>query len=201
MAAVKDLIDPIFDLLERMGAVRYGLEPVSQLDHALQCAWLAEQEDAPASLIAAALMHDMGHLLDGAIATKVLPSIDRRHEELGAYYLKLLFKDCVARPVALPVEAKRYLCHAEPDYVAALSAGSITSLELQGGPFDATAASAFLDKPFAVEAVRLRRWDDKSKRPGRATPDLEHFRPFMTESLRASEQSRKPGNGHSMRVV
>ena len=89
----------------------------------------------------------------------------------------------VTLPVARHVAAKRYLCAVEPEYFDGLSAGSKRSLELQEGPFDAEAASAFIACPGGAEAVRLRRWDDKAKIRGFETPALEAFRPHLENCL------------------
>lgn len=175
-------IDTLFGLLTRMGAVRYGSEPVSQLNHALQCASLAEREGAPSSLIAAALLHDVGHLTaddEGA----ALSGIDARHEVGGSGYLAVWFGAHVTRPVRLHVDAKRYLCATESSYFGGLSAASVRSLGLQGGPFEAAAARRFIAQPQAEEAVRLRRWDDGAKVAGAATPPLAHFRLYLEEAL------------------
>lgn len=163
------------EALERLYAERAGAaygEGVSQLEHALQCAVLAEAEGAPPSLIAAALLHDVGHLYEdepGAL------EVDRRHEITGAQALKGLFGEAVRAPIALHVAAKRWLCFAEPGYVETLSPASRRSLELQGGVFDAAKARAFERQPHWREAVAVRRWDDlgKSAEPsGRAFADF-----------------------------
>ena len=59
------------------------------------------------------------------------------------------------------------------------------SLEIQGGgPFTAAQAAAFRALPYADEAVRMRRWDDLAKVPGRRTPDLQHYRAaLLTASI------------------
>lgn len=179
-----DAVDTLFDLLERMGAVRYGSEAVSQLDHALQCAVLAERDGASAFLVVAALLHDIGHLTaddEGA----ALKGIDARHEVAGSGYLAGWFGAEVTRPVRLHVDAKRYLCAVEQDYFAGLSPASVRSLALQGGPFAGDEARRFIAQPLAAEAVRLRRWDDGAKVPGAATPPLAHYRPFVEQALAA----------------
>jgi len=81
----------------------------------------------------------------------------------------------VLEPIRLHVDAKRYLCATEPSYWAALSEGSQRSLELQGGPFSEAELQSFIAQPFAEEAVRLRRYDDLAKVPGKATPDFKYF--------------------------
>jgi predicted HD phosphohydrolase len=154
---------PDLEALERLYAARAGAaygEGVSQLEHALQCAVLAEAEGAPPSLIVASLLHDVGHLYeDEADALE----IDHRHEITGTQALKGLFGEEVRAPIALHVAAKRWLCFAEPGYFDTLSPASKLTLELQGGVFDAANARAFERQPHWREAVAVRRYDDLGK--------------------------------------
>ncbi|WP_454765520.1 phosphonate degradation HD-domain oxygenase [Cupriavidus campinensis] len=152
------------------GTAWYGGEAISQTAHALQCAQLAEQAGEPAPLIVAALLHDVGHLMLAESSTT-----DMRHQEAAAQALAGLFGDDVTEPVRLHVAAKRYLCAADPAYFATLSPASVHSLALQGGPYDAAQASAFIASPHAEAAVRLRRYDDLAKVVDLPTPALEHY--------------------------
>lgn len=177
-------IDSLLRTLEIEGAARYGMEPINQLEHALQTAHQAEQEDAGAALITAALLHDIGHLIHklGVAAER---GIDDRHELLGEKLLRRWFEDDVVSAVALHVDAKRYLCRAEPGYFDRLSAGSVRSLELQGGPFNEPEARDFIRQPGGTDAVRLRRWDEGAKVEGLETPPLSHFRPYVEAVYRS----------------
>jgi [1-hydroxy-2-(trimethylamino)ethyl]phosphonate dioxygenase len=177
------LVDQLIELLRTKGARQYGGERVSQCEHALQTAALAEQEKAPPALIAAALLHDIGHLLHEEGERPALRGIDDRHEEIGARHLSPAFGWAVAEPVRLHVPAKRYLCTADPGYFARLSPGSVRSLALQGGPFTPCEAAAFRALPFAEYAIRVRRWDEAAKVPGLATPDLERYRVALGSAL------------------
>src|SRR5215470_2131 len=171
-----DAIDQIFERFERHGGADYGSERVRQLEHALQCAALAETEGAEASLITAALLHDIGHLLHDLGERPAARGIDDRHELRGREWLGRWFGEAVTEPVRHPVDAKRYLTASAPGYFATLSPASVRSLELQGGPFTAELGASFIGLPYAPDAVRLRRWDEAAKAPGRATPDLAYFR-------------------------
>ena len=154
-----DQIEALIELFENKGTAQYGREAVSQADHALQAAGLAEAEGAAPSLVAAALLHDVGHLL----AKDRDADMDDRHEQIGWGYLKSQFGAAVAEPVRLHVPAKRYLCAIEPDYFSILSPASVRSLELQGGRLTAEEAAVFETHPYAADAVRVRRWDDRAK--------------------------------------
>lgn len=162
-------------LFERSGGNQYSGEPVSQLEHALQCAQLAEQAGASAELITACLLHDLGHLANDLGATPTLRGVDDKHQYHGARALKAVFPESVRNPVLLHVDAKRYLCATESGYWESLSEDSKRSLELQGGTFSAKTAAKFIAQPYAQDAVKLRRWDDLAKVAGIATPDLAYY--------------------------
>jgi [1-hydroxy-2-(trimethylamino)ethyl]phosphonate dioxygenase len=180
-----DPIDQIFERFELHGAKDYGSDRVRQLEHALQCAALAEEEGAAAPLITAALLHDIGHLIHDLGVSPAARGIDDRHEVLGQEWLTQWFGAAVTEPVRLHVPAKRYLTATDPGYFATLSFGSVRSLELQGGPFSAEEAADFIEQPYAAEAVQLRRWDEAAKEPAKVTPDLAHFRRYIEVSLSA----------------
>jgi phosphonate degradation associated HDIG domain protein len=177
-------VEAVLDVLGgEAGAAHYG-EGVSQREHAAQAAWLAERAGAPAVLIAAALLHDIGHLLHGLPEDIAAQGIDGHHEDVGAAWLDRHFLPAAVAPVRLHVAAKRYLVATEPGYAAALSPASTRSLALQGGPMDAAECRAFRARPGAAEAVALRRWDDAAKEVGLATPPLSRWRPHLCAALR-----------------
>lgn len=178
------------DILERIdhwfalqGASSYEgqrRESVSALSHALQCAQLAEDAHAEAPLVAAALLHDIGHFV--AIADLGdMDDIDDVHELRGVAVLVHDFPPAVVEPIRLHVAAKRYLTATEPAYARSLSPASVHSLAQQGGPFRGAEIGRFEVQPFAEDAVRLRRWDDLAKRPGWQTPDLAYYLALVDE--------------------
>ena len=180
-------LDDIGLLFERHGHTQYTGEPVTQLEHALQSAALAEAGNAPHSLIVASLLHDLGHMLEGhtlAHDTPTLAGIDDLHQYRILPFLRPLFGDDVLAPIAMHVDAKRYLCATDQAYFSLLSDDSVRSLKLQGGVFDEAAAQAFIARPYAADAVRLRRWDDQAKQQGLATPDYRHFTRYYPHCLR-----------------
>jgi [1-hydroxy-2-(trimethylamino)ethyl]phosphonate dioxygenase len=164
----------VMRLMRYRGSAAYLGEPVSQLEHALQAAWLATQAGSPAMLVAAALLHDIGHLLPDPEHGGD-EGVDTPHEEIGHQWLLARFGPAVAEPVRLHVAAKRYLCGVDPEYRAALSPTSVRSRALQGGPFSVEQAREFEGLCWHRDAVQLRRWDDAAKQPGLAVPPLEEY--------------------------
>jgi len=182
MILVNDASDAI-SLLRRHGGIWYGQESVTQLQHACQCAHLAERDAAPPHLVIAALLHDLGHLVHELGEDAAVRGIDDGHEVAGAHLLTQFFGSRVATPVRLHVAAKRWLCARESGYWEALSPASQHSLELQGGVFTETQADHFIQLPQAEEAIRLRRWDDFAKDPAAVTPDLDHYAQLARQVL------------------
>ncbi|PZO44961.1 MAG: phosphohydrolase [Pseudanabaena frigida] len=168
-------LDEIFDIFATRGHAQYGGEPITQLEHGLQCATLAKEHAATPELITACLFHDLGHLLHDLGENPTEQAIDDRHEYEGTKCLEQIFSPAVTEPIRLHVEAKRYLCAVDPNYRASLSENSESSLILQGGPFSSEEAAMFIAKPYAKSAVKLRIWDDRAKVVGLETPDLSSF--------------------------
>lgn len=168
-------LSDIEQLFARLGASQYSGEPVTQLQHALQTALLAEQAGANDELVTACLLHDLGHLLNDKGETPSLRGIDDVHQYFALPFLRGLFPDRVLNPIKLHVDAKRYLCKVDPGYWAALSDDSKRSLQLQGGTYGADACDIFIAQAGAVDAVQLRQWDDRAKQAALLTPPLKHF--------------------------
>jgi phosphonate degradation associated HDIG domain protein len=181
--SAEDVIDRIFETFQQRGDQMYG-EQVTQTEHALQAAFAAEQDGASETLIAAALLHDYGHLIHDLPGDAAGQGIDALHEKVGAGFLEPFFVPAVTEPARLHVAAKRYLCAVDPAYFHALSPASVRSLGLQGGPFNHAEVKAFESSPYFVDAVRLRRYDEMGKVPGAQTPDLEHYRPCLRAGLK-----------------
>ncbi len=177
-------ISDICLLFARKGGREYDGEGVSQLEHALQTAAQAEASGASDALIAAALLHDLGHMLNDQGETPTLRGVDDLHQFAALPFLRASFGDNVLEPIRLHVDAKRYLCAARSDYHDSLSADSRRSLVLQGGAYSPADAQAFIARPFAEDAVKLRLWDDLAKIRGAATPPLAHFVPALEAAQR-----------------
>ena len=182
-------VGEILGLFRVRGAAMYGGEAVSQLEHALQCAQLAEEAGAGPELVAACLLHDFGHLLAGSGDRTQARGLDDAHQHLALPFLREAFPESVLEPIRLHVDAKRYLCHVEPEYWDALSPVSKHSLVLQGGPYGERAAATFRARPHAAGAIQLRRWDDLAKSPRKPTPELEHYAGILRRcTLTAADQ-------------
>jgi len=170
---MRNTVDDLLRLLRTRGAGPIPEQGLSPLNHALQCAALAERDNAPSALVAAALLHDLGHLLvHQARATR---TGDNFHQFVALPFLRGLMPDAVLEPIRLHVDAKRFLCRREPGYADGLSRACLASLEVQGGPFTREQAIAFEARPFAMDAVKLRRWDDLAKDPTVRTATLERY--------------------------
>jgi len=179
----------IAELFASEGATDYLDEAVTQAAHMLQAALLAERSGASPSLIAAALLHDVGHFTGSVSGPQLMRGTDNRHSEQGANWLAHWFGPEVTEPVRLHVDAKRYLCAVEPAYLNRLSAASVYTLRVQGGPMGLQEAAEFAAKPFAADACRLRRWDDEAKVPDAPTPVFEHFVPVLAGLVRSGRTS------------
>jgi phosphonate degradation associated HDIG domain protein len=185
-------VSDICTLFARKGGREYDGEGVTQLEHALQTAAQAESEGAAPALVAAALLHDLGHMLNDQGDTPTLRGIDDRHQYAALPFLRGSFDDAVLEPIRLHVDAKRYLCATRAGYFEALSADSKRSLALQGGPYDDAGAATFIARPHARDAVRVRLWDDLAKVPAAATPPLAHFLAVLEAVARPAAADRRP---------
>ena len=176
-------LSAIADLFDGPGARDYLGEAVTIGEHMRQAGALAEAARAPAPLVAAALLHDVGHLRSeprgGLGASSPRDSTDAGHGTGGARWLGQWFGPAVTEPVRLHVAAKRYLCATEPGYFGLLSPESVRTLARQGGPMTPEQAAAFEALPYARDAVAVRRWDDQAKDPAVTPPEFDHFRELI----------------------
>ena len=177
-------VDEIVDVLA--GGARRTLGPgvgVTQLDHALQtAALLAHRHPGDDELAAAGLVHDVGHLLPGGS--------DETHATDAADAVRWALGERVAATVGLHVAAKRYLVATEGEYGGVLTADSVTSLRRQGGAMTEQEAAAFLDRPWARDAVTLRRADDSGKVQGLHVGDLEGWADVLRAVARRAGADR-----------
>jgi phosphonate degradation associated HDIG domain protein len=188
-AFAERFVDELFDLFAQQGHRHYG-EGVSQLEHALQTAHHAKLDGASPALTAAALLHDVGHLLQRLGEDAADRGLDDHHERIGARYLARAFGPAVTDPVLWHVEAKRYLAAFEPGYLELLSPASLQSLALQGGPISASEAETFLKRPAAIDAIRLRRYDEMGKVIGVEIDGLDAYRPIVLSQVVDSDSGQ-----------
>jgi gamma-butyrobetaine dioxygenase len=184
MTTTSDPVRELARLFAGDGARDYLGEPVSQAVHMLQAAALAEAATAPEPLIAAALLHDVGHFTGVASGRELMNGTDNHHAAAGARWLGQWFGPEVTEPVRLHVAAKRYLCAVEPGYLSALSPASLYTLGVQGGPMNDAEMAEFEAHPMACEALRVRRWDDEAKDPDLSPPAFGYYQPLLRRLLR-----------------
>jgi predicted HD phosphohydrolase len=175
----KDIVGVIADILTRRGADSYLGEAVTMQQHMLQAAARAEREGAPDELVAAALLHDIGHYTGEFGEDYIEQGVDDFHEEAGATLLAPFFPPVVVACVRLHVAAKRYLCATDANYLGRLTTASVATLALQGGPMQPDEVLRFERTPFFREAVRARIWDEAAKDPGALAPPFSHFAPIL----------------------
>jgi predicted HD phosphohydrolase len=171
-------VDQVLALLESGGGEAYFGEPVTVLEHSLQAAWFVQRQGAASALIAAALLHDLGHLLHTEGEDVAVRGVDTQHEALGVNALGDHLPASVLDPIRLHVAAKRF---AEPAYLAALSPASQQSLALQGGPMSAAKSEGFLALAHARQTITLRRADDTAKISNPKVPTLDAYRELIQD--------------------
>lgn len=186
-------VDTLFEALETAGAVQYGTEAISELEHALQIADLAAEMSSDEELVCAALLHDIGRVAvrQDEISDTLVPehmgksgNNGRGHDDVGAELLSKHFSERIVAGTRLHVAAKRYLCTVEPAYNEVISGGSIHTLKLQGGLMSEEELEEFRATPYSDDAVQIRRWDDMAKEVGKKTHPLEHWRDLVARHMR-----------------
>jgi gamma-butyrobetaine dioxygenase len=190
-------IGELTQLFAGAGTRDYFGEPISTAEHMLQAGSLAEAAGAEEHLVAAALLHDVGHFQGELTGRDLMAGTDNRHSQVGADWLAEWFGPEVTEPVRLHVAAKRYLCKVETRYFDLLSAASVYTLEVQGGPMDAEEVAAFEALPSFSDAVALRRWDDQAKDPKAIGHDLSHFQSLLERLLVMADRLPPRGAGPS----
>lgn len=182
-----EVIDRLVEIFLRRGSDSYLGEDVTMSEHMLQAAALAEREGADKPLVAAALLHDVGHFADEFSAYDPNDIFDKRHDIVGAQLLEPFFDQRIVEAVRLHVAAKRYLCATNPKYLSLLSTASVHSLELQGGPMSPNEVVEFECHSGFGDAIRVRVWDDNAKVSGAITPSFEDYLPLLRHVLRTKK--------------
>ncbi|WP_425044441.1 (R)-1-hydroxy-2-trimethylaminoethylphosphonate oxygenase [Primorskyibacter sp. S87] len=175
----ENIVDFLADIFERRGDEEYLGEPVTMAEHMLQGATIAEQNGLSEEIIVAALLHDIGHFTSEFGTFSMNDTKDRHHEDAGAEVLAPFFPSIVTDCVLYHVAAKRYLCATKPEYFKRLSEASVHSLNLQGGPMDASEVAEFEKNPNLEKIIQVRYLDEAGKRADMDTPDFHHFAPMV----------------------
>ncbi|WP_020529715.1 HD domain-containing protein [Flexithrix dorotheae] len=178
-----EIAGALCQFLKSVGSLHLD-EIITQYEHGIQTAVLAKKEAGNASLITAALLHDIGHLVTGK--EEELPDfreVDLEHEQIAVDFLKRIYPPAVLEPIRLHVDAKRYICTVDQQYFDFLSPASKNSLELQGGRFSSLEKELFEENEFFREAVLLRKWDDRAKVENLEIPDIMEFKSYLEESI------------------
>lgn len=187
--AASEIVAELARIFAEQGESEYLGEPVTQAAHMLQAAALAQAAGVPDALVAAALLHDVGHFTGPVSGRQLMAGTDNRHSHVGADWLAAWFPLPVTEPVRLHVAAKRYLCAVEPEYFARLSEASVHTLGLQGGPMNSDEAADFAENPYAGDAVALRRFDEAAKDPHARVPAFECYRDLLVRLIEGHEDT------------
>lgn len=184
LVPVEIIVEELFNLLQSGKDFDYIGEPISQLEHALQCAQSARNAGADDETIIAALFHDVGHLCISC-NNQLMGSYGKAgHEKIGAdYVLKHGFSDKVAALIDGHVQAKRYLTYKDPNYYHQLSPASVKTLEYQGGPMSQEEAERFERDPLFEKKLEMRRWDEAAKIIGADVASLESYKEMIQAHL------------------
>jgi phosphonate degradation associated HDIG domain protein len=174
-----NVFDETIAIFRKRGSGAYFGESVSMTEHALQAAYFAQIAGAPPGLVVAALLHDVGHLIEDVPDDLADWTVDAHHEQIGSHWLAQRFRPEVSEPVRLHVPAKRYLLATDNKYFAKLSPASVVTLKLQGGPMAAHEVAKFETERYYKDAVRVRQWDDQGKVAGLETPGLSEYRALI----------------------
>lgn len=177
--APETIVAFIGDIFNRRGAESYLGEQVTMSQHMLQGALKAEQAGASDELIAAALLHDIGHYTGEFPEDALEQGVNNHHDSAGAAVLAPFFPRLVVDCVRHHVAAKRYLCATDPGYFDRLSEASVHSLGLQGGPMSDDEVAAFRENPNLEDILQVRFWDEDGKDPELETPLFEHYAPVL----------------------
>lgn len=173
------IVDFLADIFARRGGEEYLGEPVTMAQHMLQAAWCAERAGQAQEVIVAALLHDIGHFTSEFGTYYPDDTQDRYHEAAGADVLAPFFSQRVVDCVRWHVAAKRYLCATRPEYFNKLSAASVHTLRLQGGPMDAQEVAAFERNPHFGDIIKVRVYDEAGKHADLQTPPFSHYAPMV----------------------
>jgi 2-amino-1-hydroxyethylphosphonate dioxygenase (glycine-forming) len=179
------IAEEIIELYSHHGGEEYAGEKLTQLEHMVQAAQLAEQQGYDEEVILAAFLHDIGHICEAAHGDNEMDGYGiKDHEEAGADFLRRRgFSERLIRLVQSHVGAKRYLTYKYPAYYDQLSEASKKTLAYQGGRMMAEEAMDYEKDPLFELIIQMRRWDDDAKLLGKPVPDLDKYRQMIIRHL------------------
>lgn len=188
-AEATEITNQIMSFYEHHGGEEYAGEKVTQLEHMVQAAQLAEEQGYDDEVILAAFLHDIGHICEDGHGDNEMGEFGiKDHEQIGADFLKSKgFSKKVVRLVESHVEAKRYLTYKYPEYYDQLSGASKKTLEYQGGRMPEDEALAFEQYPLFSLIIQMRRWDEEAKIEHKPLPDLSHYRQMIFNHLQTQK--------------
>ncbi len=175
----------IMSFYEQHGGEEYAGEKLTQSEHMVQAAQLAEEQGYDDEVILAAFLHDIGHVCEAGHGDNEMDGFGiKDHEEIGAEFLKAKgFSKRIVRLVQSHVEAKRYLTLKNPSYYDQLSEASKKTLEFQGGRMEEEEAAAFEKYPLFDLIIKMRKWDEQAKIEHKPIPDLTRYRQMIVDHL------------------
>jgi predicted HD phosphohydrolase len=186
MQSKEQITEEIFNLFAEFGNADYIGEPVSQLEHAIQAAAMAEAEGYDDEMVLAALFHDIGHLV--ALKQGKYENMNgfgaTAHELIGADYLKEKgFSERLIALVYAHVIAKRYLVSKHEDYYNQLSEASKETLAFQGGKMNDEEMLVFEQHPMFQLYIKMREWDDRAKLQSFKGRGLDYYKKICNSYL------------------
>ncbi len=168
----------IVDSFDSAAFIQYGETAVTELEHALQCAELADNAGADDELVFACMLHDVARFAvpqDQVSDTlqNLEPSKDAKgHGEKAAELMRGLLPERSLFCIQHHAEAKQYLCQTNEKYRQKLSAASIKTLAIQSDSTSQERLNTLAKHEWWEDAIRLRVWDDAGKVKGKETRPL-----------------------------
>lgn len=187
MNSSQQTIETINHLYQTYGSQSYE-ENCTQLQHAEQSGTLALEWGCDEEVALAAFLHDIGHFIAQQQEHKDFTAFGcPQHDEIGANFLKQCgFSKRIQVLVGEHVNVKRYLAATQKGYIAQLSAASLATLEMQGGPMTEEEVIQYRETPFLDEIIKLRKLDDCGKRPEMACKGMNYWLASIREHFRDS---------------
>lgn len=185
------MADKIIDLFTKYGDSDYIGEPVSQIEHMIQSAMIAEENGEDVEMILACLLHDIGHLIEIDNKSKHMDNLGViDHEIVGKdFLLKCGFGTKIANLVNNHVNAKRYLITNCPDYYENLSPASKQTLIFQKGFMTLKEKIEFESDALFEESIRLRHYDDLAKVENCTIKPLDYYYQMMENYLKLKDNN------------